>query len=93
MIMHDAAHPGEVLREWMADDITVTQLAKHLSISRVSLSRLLNGVNGISGNMALKLAQAFPKTSAGHWMQLQANYDLSKASRERQEPIAPVRAA
>jgi plasmid maintenance system antidote protein VapI len=31
--MHNPAHPGEVLREWLPDDMTVTQAAKELLIS------------------------------------------------------------
>ena len=93
MIMHHAAHPGEILREWMADDISVTQLAEHLSVNRVTLSRLLNGANGVTAPMALKLADAFPKTTPEFWLKLQLNHDLSQALREKRTPIAPVRAA
>ena len=93
MIQHNAAHPGEILREWMADDIGVTQLAEHLGVNRVTLSRLLNGANRVTGPMALKLAEAFPKTTAELWMRLQLNFDLSRAAREKRKPIAPVRAA
>lgn len=42
----NAAHPGELLREWMGNDITVTQLSAHLGISRVTLSRVLNERRG-----------------------------------------------
>ena len=93
MIMYDAPHPGEILREWMADDIGVSQLAEHLGINRVTLSRLLNGNNGVTAPMAFKLAEAFPKTNAEFWLQLQINYDLSRAAREKRKPITPVRAA
>jgi plasmid maintenance system antidote protein VapI len=39
--MHNPAHPGEVLREWLPEDMTVTQAAKELQISRVTLSKVL----------------------------------------------------
>lgn len=93
MPMHDAAHPGEVLREWMGDDINVSQLASHLRVSRVTLSKLLNGVSGVTAAMALRLAEAFPATDARLWMNLQTNYELAKAVREERTPITPVRAA
>ncbi|MFN4324918.1 MAG: HigA family addiction module antitoxin [Azonexus sp.] len=42
--MHDPARPGEVLAGWIADlGLSVTAFAKHLGISRVMLSRILNG--------------------------------------------------
>ena len=39
--MHNPPHPGEVLREWLAD-ISVTEAAKRLGVTRVALSRVLN---------------------------------------------------
>jgi len=35
-------HPGEVLRGWLAD-ISVTDAARRLGVTRVALSRVLNG--------------------------------------------------
>ncbi|MFU8789108.1 MAG: helix-turn-helix transcriptional regulator [Methylobacter sp.] len=40
--MHNPAHPGEVLREWLPEGMTVTQAAKELQVSRVTLSKVLN---------------------------------------------------
>jgi addiction module HigA family antidote len=93
MPMFDAAHPGEILREEMGQDITVSRMAQHLGISRVTLSRLLNGQAGVTANMALRLAEAFPKTDARFWMTLQSNYELSRAMRKRRRHIAPIRIA
>ncbi len=93
MIMHNAPHPGEILREWMGEDISVTQLAAHIGLTRVTLSRLLNGASGVSASMALRLSEAFPKTSPEYWLKLQLHYDLSQATMEKRKPVAPVRAA
>ena len=60
MRMHNPAHPGEVLREYMGN-ISVTSLAAHLGVTRVTLSRLLNGNAGVSAEMALKLSEAFAR--------------------------------
>lgn len=54
--MHNPPHPGEVLREWLGD-LTVTEAADALQLSRVTLSKILNGKGGISANMALRLFQ------------------------------------
>ena len=93
MRMYDAAHPGEILREWVGDDLNVTQLAAHLGITRVTLSRILNGSAGVTAPMAIKLAEAFPKTNPQLWLNLQMQYELSRAMREKRKPIEPVRAA
>jgi plasmid maintenance system antidote protein VapI len=37
--MHNPTHPGEVLRDWLPEQITVTQAAKELQVSRVTLSK------------------------------------------------------
>ncbi len=93
MIQYDAAHPGEIVRVQMGEDISVTQLADHLGVTRTTMSRLINGASGMSADMAMKLAQAFPHTDAQFWLTLQLNYDLSRAQREKRKQILPVRAA
>ena len=93
MPMFNASHPGSILREWMSDDITVAALATHLGVTRPMLSNILNGKAGISAAMAIKLSEAFPATDARFWVTLQANYELSKAMREKRKRIAPLRSA
>lgn len=86
--MHNPPHPGEVLREWLAD-ITVTEAAERLGISRVSLSRLLNAANGISADMDVRLSKALG-TTPGYWLGLQADYDLWQARRHFKGRIRPI---
>jgi len=93
MPMFNAAHPGRLIREWMGGDITVAALAKHLRVTRPMLSNIINGKAGVSAAMALKLSEAFPATDARFWLSLQANYELSKALREKRKPVAPLRKA
>lgn len=86
--MHNPPHPGEILREWLAD-ITVTDAATRLDISRVSLSRLLNGANGISADMDVRLSKAL-RTTSGYWLGLQADYDLWQARRNFKGHDRPI---
>ena len=86
-------HPGESIREDIlpALDITVTDAAKQLGVSRVTLSRLIHGQAGISADMARRL-QAWlggPKRgpSAESWLRMQADYDLWQAN---QQPLPKV---
>jgi antitoxin HigA-1 len=91
MRMHNPAHPGEVLREYMGD-MSVTSLASHLGVTRPTLSHLLNGKAGVSAAMAIKLSEAFG-TSPDFWLNMQIHFDLWKASRTRRKPVAPLIAA
>ncbi len=92
--MHNPPHPGEVLREWLTD-ISVTEAAKRLGITRVALSRVLNGAAAVSADMDLRLSKALG-TTPGTWYGMQADYDMWQASkhfRARVRPITTERAA
>jgi plasmid maintenance system antidote protein VapI len=43
--------------------------------------------------VAIKLAEAFPKTDAQFWMNLQTQYDLARARRKRRAKIRPIQTA
>src|SRR6202051_970883 len=78
MRMHNPPHPGRVLREYLGT-MSVTDTARHLGVTRVSLSRILNGSAGISAAMALRLSDALG-TSPELWFGMQAQYDLWRAA-------------
>lgn len=85
MKMHNPAHPGEVLREYLAD-ATVTDAARQLGVNRVTLTRILTGHSGISTDMAYRLASAFG-TSPELWAGMQMQYDLYQASKIKRPSI------
>jgi addiction module HigA family antidote len=85
MRMHNPPHPGRVLREYLGD-MAVSTAAAHLRITRVTLSRVLNGKAGISANMALRLGAALG-TSPDFWINMQAQYDLWRAARVKQPAV------
>ena len=88
--MHDPAHPGEALREWLPEGMTVTRAAQDLQISRVTLSKVLNGHAGVTAAMALRLS-AWLGTTPDSWLGMQAQYDLWQARKERMPKIKPMR--
>jgi antitoxin HigA-1 len=75
MPMHNPPHPGEIIREFLGE-MSVSAAAKHLGVSRVTLSRVLNGKAAVSSEMAVRLAAAFGTSSPEVWLGLQAQYDL-----------------
>lgn len=90
--MHDPAHPGEVLREWMPEGMTVTEAAEQLGVSRVMLSKILNRKAGITAEMALRLA-AWLGTSPDVWLEMQAAWDLWQAEQRPLPKVKPLRLA
>lgn len=87
--MHNPAHPGEVLRDWLPEEMTVTQAAKELQISRVTLSKLLNGRTGLTAAMALRLS-AWLGTTPDVWLGIQTQWDLWQAEQQPQPNIKPL---
>ena len=84
MKMHNPPHPGEVLKALCLEplNLTVTQAAKSLGVSRKTLSAILNGRAGISPEMAVRLSIAF-NTSAESWLNQQVQYDLWHVERNK----------
>jgi addiction module HigA family antidote len=77
--MHNPPHPGEIIREFCIEplNLSVTEAANALGVTRKTLSALLNGRSGISPEMALRLSKVFGRTPEG-WLRLQLQFDLSK---------------
>ena len=80
MEMFNPPHPGEIVREDCLKplNLSVTAAAKGLGVSRQSLSEMLNGRNGISADMAIRLEKAGWGT-AESWLRNQLTYDLWRA--------------
>lgn len=57
MRMFNPPHPAEIIKEDILPELglSVTEAARQLGVSRVALSRVLNGKAAISAEMALRL--------------------------------------
>ena len=66
----------------VAEGWTVIGTAERLGVSRVALSRVLNGHAGVSAALAL---ERIGWSDAEHWMRMQAIYDLAQERRKRAE--------
>ncbi len=89
--MQNPPHPGEILRDGVFANtgITVTEFARRLGVTRVALSRVLNGRAAISAEMAIRLAAALGGVPAT-WLHLQVNYDLWHAQRALKRQVAKI---
>ena len=85
MAMFNPAHPGEILKELVIDslELTITDVAKHLDVSRKTLSKVLNAKGSVTPEMAVRLELAFGKPSADHWLRLQNAHDLWQTRQEQ----------
>lgn len=91
--IHNPPHPGEVLQDGVLGcDLTVTEFAKRLRVSRVALSRVLNGRAAVSAELAIRLAAALGG-SAESWLSMQAAYDLWHAAKKRRPKIRKIEGA
>ena len=86
MAMFNPAHPGEILKELVIDslELTITDVAKHLDVSRKTLSKVLNAKGSVTPIMAVRLELAFGKPSADHWLRLQNAHDLWQTRQEQE---------
>jgi antitoxin HigA-1 len=94
MAMFNPPHPGALIADILENgDLsvgnTVTALAKHLGVTRATLSRVIHGRSAVSAEMALKLQDALG-VRADLWLGLQLKRDLWLASRKKRMKVARV---
>jgi addiction module HigA family antidote len=88
MQMHYHLHAGKIPAYYL-DGRSVTEVARHLGVTRPALSHVLNGKAGVSADMALRIPEAF-NTDPELWLRLQAQRDLWVSSRKRRAKIKPL---
>jgi addiction module HigA family antidote len=88
--MHNPAHPGEVLREWIPETMSITEAATLLGVSRVMLSKILNAKAGISAEMAIRLS-LWLGTTPDLWLGMQSQWELWQARQKPNPKIKPLK--
>lgn len=85
-------HPGEMLREdFLTDfDLTVSQLAEAVGVSRQSINELLRGRRAVSPEMSLRLARLFGN-SPEFWLNAQRAVDLWDAAQSIKNDVARIK--
>ena len=76
----------------VAELASFTKAAEQLGVSRVTLSKILNGKAGITADMALRLA-AWLNTSAEVWADMQTQWELWQAEQNPRPIIRPLKLA
>lgn len=91
--MADPAHPGSFVRAEIIEayDLSVTDAAKALGITRAALSAFINEHSALSPDMALRIEKAFG-VSMDMLMRMQNSYDIAQArKREHEIKVPPFR--
>lgn len=79
MVMSNPPHPGVNIREgWMADGMSVAEAATCIGVAPDTLSRVLDGRERISPELASQL-EAAGWSRRTLWLRLQAAYDEAQA--------------
>ena len=86
--MHAPAHPGEILKTMYMEplNVTITQTADALGVSRKHVSSIVNGRAPVTPDMAVRLAGVFA-TEPDIWINLQAQYDLWLARQQARQKV------
>ena len=81
-----AVHPGPRLKPNVVDHhaLSVTDLADHLGVSRQSISKLLNGRQGLTAEMAIRFEKAFG-LKADTLIRMQSAHELAEARAHEDE--------
>jgi addiction module HigA family antidote len=93
MAMRNPPHPGGIVRRQCLEplELSVTDAAKALGVTRRALSELVNESARVSVEMAIRLSKAFGST-AETWLGMQLAYDLWQArSRAREIQVRSLR--
>ncbi|SMF02631.1 HigA family addiction module antitoxin [Neorhizobium sp. CSC1952] len=80
--MKNPAHPGDFLKHEVLEElqISVTEAARVLGVTRPALSALLNERSSLSPEMALRFEKAFG-LSMDTLMRMQSSFDIAEARR------------
>lgn len=86
-------HPGPWLKRNIVDhfELSVTEVAERLHVTRQAMSNFLNGNSGLSAEMAIRFEKAFG-LRAETLMRMQAAHELAEA-RAHEDQIQVERVA
>jgi addiction module HigA family antidote len=79
-------HPGAIIKYDYLEPLSLSmvKLAEYLSVSRVTISKIVNERAPVTPAMALRLARVFD-TTPDLWLGLQREYDLWHAEHDFKE--------
>lgn len=87
-------HPGSIFREDILNalELTITEAAIALDVSRKQISEIVNERAGISAEMAVRIQQVFA-VPAEFWLDLQKKFDVWQVERSGRIHLKRFKAA
>lgn len=83
-------HPGEFLREALADlGLSQAEFARAITVSPMRISHVVRGTRPVTAELALLFGRALGQ-SPQYWLNLQATYDLQTAEKAIVERLQAV---
>ena len=82
MRINNPPHPGRLVKHECLKPLglSITKAAEILGVTRLTLSNLVNGKNGVSPEIAIRLSKAFG-SSPEVWLGMQMDFDLARAEK------------
>ena len=79
MTMHNPTHPGLIIRDDVLPELqlSVNEAAEQLGVSRVTLSRVINGRSAITAEMALRVGK-WVDNGPEIWLRMQGSMTFGK---------------
>lgn len=77
-------HPGVMLKEDFLDDMEIKpgRFARAIGVDRAAIKKIIDGQRAITADMSLRFGLFFGM-SGGFWLNLQKDYELRIAKRDR----------
>lgn len=84
-------HPGEILLEEFLEPLNISQnkLAKTMNVPPRRINEIVHGKRSVTADTAIRLSKALG-TSTEFWTNLQALYDIEKASLEKEAEFSMI---
>ncbi len=91
-LKREPVHPGEILREDVLNNLnlTVSEAAKMMFISRQQLHRILACTHPITAEMALRIGK-FAGNGADIWLRMQQSYDLWHIEKKMASELSKIK--
>jgi addiction module HigA family antidote len=84
-------HPGQMLKEDFLDDLGIKpgRFAKEIGVDRAAIDRIVKGTRSITAEMSIRFGLFFGMSDT-FWLNLQKDYEIRTARRERKAEFEKV---
>lgn len=85
-------HPGEFIKDFCLENMTIKEAAQRLNISRQALSNVLSARSALSAEMAIRVSKVFGGTP-DVLLKMQNAYDIWQLDKEKSNEFKKLKPA